>query len=190
MYPEYMGVIVQDVFHKTSPKTAAATYALAKSLEGAKGYTVLKPTPFFDTDQVAVTNATAKKYGLKTISDLNKAGNVKFGGFPECKTRRHVPPGLQEGVRPEERHLRAARGDLGLRRAGRGQGPRSRRVLDGSAAREAVEVHGPLRPEARDGLPERRTDRQDVGGNGARPEVHADGQRRVGEADACRRSSP
>src|SRR5438477_616353 len=87
MYPEYMGVIVQDVFHKTSPKTAAATYALAKQLEGAKGFTVLKPTPFFDTDQVAVTNATAKKYGLKVISDLNKAGNVKFGGFPECKTR-------------------------------------------------------------------------------------------------------
>ena len=93
MYPEYMGVIVQDVFHKTSPKTAAATYALAKSLEGAKGYTVLKPTPFFDTDQVAVTNATAKKYGLKMISDLNKAGNVKFGGFPECKTRATCLPG-------------------------------------------------------------------------------------------------
>ena len=50
-YPEYMGVIVQDVFHKTnSPKTAAATYKLAKSLEAAKGYTVLSPTPFYDTD--------------------------------------------------------------------------------------------------------------------------------------------
>ena len=95
MYPEYTGVIVQDVFHKTSPKTAAATYALAKSLEGAKGYTVLKPTPFFDTDQVAVTNATAKKYGLKVISDLNKAGNVKFGGFPECKTRSTCLPGYK-----------------------------------------------------------------------------------------------
>ena len=43
-YPEYTGVIVQDVFHKTnSPKTAAATYALAKKLEAAKGYTVLDP---------------------------------------------------------------------------------------------------------------------------------------------------
>ena len=51
MYPEYTGVIVQDVFHhKLSPKTAAATYKLAKQLEGAKGYTLLKPTPFFDTD--------------------------------------------------------------------------------------------------------------------------------------------
>ena len=87
-YPEYTGVIVQDVFHHAnSPKTAAATYALAKKLEGAKGYTVLNPTPFYDTDVLAVTNATAAKYGLKSIGDLKKAGSFKLGGFPECKTR-------------------------------------------------------------------------------------------------------
>jgi osmoprotectant transport system substrate-binding protein len=87
-YPEYTGVIVQDVFHhKTSPKTASATYKLAKKLEAAKGFSLLKPTPFYDTDVLAVTNATAKKYGLKSIGDLKKAGAFKLGGFPECKTR-------------------------------------------------------------------------------------------------------
>ena len=87
-YPEYTGVIVQDVFHKTnSPKTAAATYALAKSLEASKGFTLLNQTPFYDTDVLAVTNATAKKYGLKTIADLKKVGSFKLGGFPECQTR-------------------------------------------------------------------------------------------------------
>jgi osmoprotectant transport system substrate-binding protein len=87
-YPEYTGVIVQVVFHKkTSPKTALATWQLAKKLEAAKGYTVLNRTPFYDTDVVAVTNATAKKYGLKSIADLKKVGPFKFGGFPECKTR-------------------------------------------------------------------------------------------------------
>jgi osmoprotectant transport system substrate-binding protein len=87
-YPEYTGVIVQDVFHHASSgKTAAATWQLAKKLEAAKGYTVLKATPFFDTDVVAVTNVTAKKFGLKSIADLKKAGSFKFGGFPECKTR-------------------------------------------------------------------------------------------------------
>ena len=87
-YPEYTGVIVQDVFHHTnSPKTAAATYALAKQLEAAKGYTLLNPTPFYDTDVVAVTNATAAKYSLKSIAGLKKVGSFKFGGFPECKTR-------------------------------------------------------------------------------------------------------
>ncbi|HVW87832.1 MAG TPA: ABC transporter substrate-binding protein [Gaiellaceae bacterium] len=87
-YPEYTGVIVQDVFHhKTSPKTASATYKLAKKLEATKGFSLLKPTPFYDTDVLAVTNATAKKYGLKSIGDLKKAGAFKLGGFPECKTR-------------------------------------------------------------------------------------------------------
>ncbi len=87
-YPEYTGVIVQDVFgHKNSPKTASATYKLAKSLEAGKGYTLLNATPFYDTDVLAVTNATAKKYGLKTISDLKKVGAFKLGGFPECQTR-------------------------------------------------------------------------------------------------------
>jgi osmoprotectant transport system substrate-binding protein len=87
-YPEYTGVIVQVVFHRAkSPTTAKATYRLAKRLEAAKGYTVLNPTPFYDTDVVAVTNATAKKYGLKSIGDLKKAGAFKLGGFPECKTR-------------------------------------------------------------------------------------------------------
>ena len=87
-YPEYTGVIVQVVFHKTfSGATAAATTANARKLEAAKGFTVLNPTPFFDTDVVAVTNATAKKYGLKSISDLKKVGSFKFGGQPECQTR-------------------------------------------------------------------------------------------------------
>jgi osmoprotectant transport system substrate-binding protein len=87
-YPEYTGVIVQVVHHRTSsPSTAQATYLLAKRLEAANGLTVLKPTPFSDTDAVAVTNATAKKYGLKSIADLKKVGSFKFGAFPECKTR-------------------------------------------------------------------------------------------------------
>ena len=87
-YPEYTGVIVQVVFHHAkSPTTAKATYDLAKKLEAAKGYTLLKATPFYDTDVVVVTNAYAKKHGLKSIGDLKKAGAFKFGAYPECKTR-------------------------------------------------------------------------------------------------------
>jgi osmoprotectant transport system substrate-binding protein len=88
MYPEYTGVVVQVVYHRTlSPKTAAATYQLAKKLEAAKGITALPPTPFYDTDALAVTNATATKYGLKSIADLKKVGSFKLGGPPTCKTR-------------------------------------------------------------------------------------------------------
>jgi osmoprotectant transport system substrate-binding protein len=87
-YPEYTGVIVQDVFHHNfSGKTAAATTKLARTLEASKGFTVLNATPFYDTDVIAVTNATAKKYGLKSIGDLKKVGSYKFAAFPECQTR-------------------------------------------------------------------------------------------------------
>src|SRR5438477_3286790 len=87
-YPEYTGVIVQVVFHHNfSGNSAAATTKLARKLEAAKGFSVLNATPFYDTDVVAVTNATAKKYGLKSIADLKKAGAFKFAGFPECQTR-------------------------------------------------------------------------------------------------------
>jgi osmoprotectant transport system substrate-binding protein len=88
MYPEYTGVIVQDVFgRKNSPNTALKTYTLAKRLEAGKGFTLLAKTPFYDTDVLAVTNATARKYGLKSIGDLKKVGSFKLGGLPECKTR-------------------------------------------------------------------------------------------------------
>jgi osmoprotectant transport system substrate-binding protein len=87
-YPEYTGVIVQDVFHHTfSGNSAAATTNLARKLEAGKGYSVLQPTPFSDTDVIAVTNQTAKKYGLKSIGDLKKVGAFKFAAFPECQTR-------------------------------------------------------------------------------------------------------
>jgi len=87
-YPEYTGVIVQVVFHHNfSGSSAAATTKLARKLEAGKGFTVLNATPFYDTDVVAVTNATAKKYGLKSIADLKKVGSFKFAAFPECQTR-------------------------------------------------------------------------------------------------------
>jgi osmoprotectant transport system substrate-binding protein len=87
-YPEYTGVVVQVINHRTSsPSTAAATYQLAKTLEAKKGITALPPTPFSDTDALAVTNASAKKYGLKSVGDLKKAGAFKLGGPPTCKTR-------------------------------------------------------------------------------------------------------
>ena len=156
-YPEYTGVIVQDVFHHTtSPKTAAATYALAKQLEAAKGYTCSNPTPFSDTDVLAVTNATAKKYGLKTISDLKKVGAVQARRVPGVPDPQHLLPRLHEAVRAHEGDLQVRRQRLALRRARLGDGARGRRLLDRPAARGALEVHGAHGPEAHHGLPERR----------------------------------
>src|SRR5262249_23190971 len=60
-YPEYTGIIISVVFHKTvSPPSAAATFALAKKLEESKGFTLFAQTPFQDRDVLGVLTTTAK----------------------------------------------------------------------------------------------------------------------------------
>ena len=49
LYPEYTGIMLSVTFkRKTLPKTAAATYALAKRLYERRGQTLLRQTPFQD----------------------------------------------------------------------------------------------------------------------------------------------
>jgi osmoprotectant transport system substrate-binding protein len=87
LLPEYTGVIVLDLAKQTSPKTAAATYAAAKKFEETRGLTLLKPTPFYDTDSFGMLTATAQKYGVKTIGDMKKVKSFTFAGYPECDKR-------------------------------------------------------------------------------------------------------
>jgi osmoprotectant transport system substrate-binding protein len=86
-YPEYTGVIVLDLAKKASPKSAAATYAAAKKFEETRGLTLLKATPFYDTDSFGMLTATAHKFGVKTIGDMKKVKSFSFAGYPECQTR-------------------------------------------------------------------------------------------------------
>src|SRR4051812_47372299 len=96
VYPEYTGVIVQVVFHHAlSAKTAQATYALAKKLEQKRGFTLFNATPFYDTDAVAVTKATAAKYGIHSLGDLKKISGLKLAALPEFKTRNTGLVGLK-----------------------------------------------------------------------------------------------
>jgi osmoprotectant transport system substrate-binding protein len=91
-YPEYTGVIALDLAQKPSlqetfPKTAAATYSMAKQYEQKHGLTLLKPTPFVDSDTVTMLTSTAHKDHLTKISDLAKLPSFSYAGYPECKTR-------------------------------------------------------------------------------------------------------
>jgi osmoprotectant transport system substrate-binding protein len=96
VYPEYTGVIVQVVFHKAlSAKTAQATYQLAKKLQEKRGFTLFKPTPFYDTDAIAVTKATAAKLGVHSLADLKKVAGLKLAALPEFKTRNTGLVGLE-----------------------------------------------------------------------------------------------
>lgn len=100
LYPEYTGIMLSVTFKKkTLPKTAAATYKLAKRLYGKRGQTLLRQTPFQDRDVIAVTRATAKKYGLTTLGSLKKVPDLTIAGFPEWETRWTGPIGNRYGVK-------------------------------------------------------------------------------------------
>lgn len=92
MYPEYLGEIVTSVAGQQAPTSASDTYNKAKAFEESqRGSTVLLQTPFEDVDTVAVTTATAEKFGLQTVADLSKIGpggqGVKLAGPVEFSTR-------------------------------------------------------------------------------------------------------
>ena len=97
VYPEYIGEIVQTVFHQTKlPKTAHGWWSLAAKLDKKRGVTLLNATPFFDVDAIAVRKADASKYGLKTVADLKKVPNASVGARPEFKDREEGFKGMQD----------------------------------------------------------------------------------------------
>jgi osmoprotectant transport system substrate-binding protein len=99
MYPEYTGTMLSVTFGRTTvPKTAAATYALAKRLYERRGQTLLRQTPFEDKDVLTVTRATANRYGLRTIANLSKVPDLTITGFPEWDTRWRGPLDRLYGV--------------------------------------------------------------------------------------------
>jgi osmoprotectant transport system substrate-binding protein len=96
-YPEYTGVLVGDIAKQPLPKTAAATWAAAKKFEsGKRNATILKMTPFSNSDSFGLLTKTAKKLGVKTIPDMKKVKSFTFAGFPECRTRSTCLVGLQK----------------------------------------------------------------------------------------------
>jgi osmoprotectant transport system substrate-binding protein len=88
MYPEYTGVIVQEIAHDRSlPRTARRTYALAKSFQAGRGFSILAPTPGQDVLANAVRPAFARRHHLKTTADLRDIGSFTYGGPSENRTR-------------------------------------------------------------------------------------------------------
>ncbi len=97
MYPEYTGVIVQDLEHKSNlPSTAAQTYADAKAFEEKRGFTLLNQTPFEDRDALATLKTYATQHGLKSNADLKKVGHFTLGAPPEFRTRYTGVIGLEK----------------------------------------------------------------------------------------------
>jgi osmoprotectant transport system substrate-binding protein len=129
-YPEYTGTALLSFFKTKAadlPKDPQAAYQLAKADFEKQGLTAFPPTPFTDSNEVAVTQKTATKLGLKNISDLSKvASTLTLYGTPECRQRMDCLLGLEKiyglkfkkfvPVAPDQRHevLASGRADVSI----------------------------------------------------------------------------
>ncbi len=97
LVPEYSGSALDFVAGVgSSSSDVRATHAALASAMAARGVTVLDPAPAQDENGFAVTAATAKRYGLRTLSDLAPvASELVFGGPPECAQRQLCLLGLR-----------------------------------------------------------------------------------------------
>jgi len=107
LYPEYTSTGLLTVLKKAPIADPAQILATVKSeYEKQFKLTWLTPSPFNDTNGLAVTQATADKYGIKTYSDLAaKAAELRFGGPAEFAEREDGIKGLAKtygGFVPKE----------------------------------------------------------------------------------------
>ncbi len=97
----YIGYAATDLEYynnaagEASGDVTATTAKLNSHLQPL-GLQALAPSSAVDQNAFAVTNATATKYTLKTLSDLAPvSGQLVLGAGPECPQRPFCAPGLQ-----------------------------------------------------------------------------------------------
>jgi osmoprotectant transport system substrate-binding protein len=94
--PEYNGTLLTVEVDKTSTAKSTADVDAALAAKLPSSLTVLSPAPAEDSDSITVTQATAAKYKLKSISDLSSvAAQFVLGGPSEFKTRTDGVIGLK-----------------------------------------------------------------------------------------------
>jgi osmoprotectant transport system substrate-binding protein len=107
LVPDYIGSLSQQLntdqngpkANTTSPVASSdltATAANATRLAAKAGLVVLTPSPAADQNGYGVSQATATKDHLTSLSQISAySSSWVFGGPPECQTRPDCLPGLQ-----------------------------------------------------------------------------------------------
>jgi osmoprotectant transport system substrate-binding protein len=94
--PEYNGALLTTSVDTKSTAASTAQVNAALTAKLPSSVEILNSAPAQDKDSVTVTQATATRYHLTSISDLGPvAKNFVMGGPPEFKTRHDGIPGLQ-----------------------------------------------------------------------------------------------
>jgi osmoprotectant transport system substrate-binding protein len=100
-YPEYTGTALLSFFNTPTDELEGVdsqkAYEMVKADFAKEGIDALPPTPFTNSNEVAVTGDTAQKLGLKSISDLKgKSQDLTLYGTPECRQRKDCLLGLEQ----------------------------------------------------------------------------------------------
>jgi glycine betaine/choline ABC-type transport system substrate-binding protein len=99
-YPEYASTALTSFFGlepEEVPSDATEAWEKANGEFEKEGLTAFEPTPFASANAVGTTTATAKKYGLKTVSDLEGVSEkLSLYGSPECRQRIDCLAGLEK----------------------------------------------------------------------------------------------
>jgi osmoprotectant transport system substrate-binding protein len=99
-YPEYTGTALLSFFGKRAdqlPMDPQRAFEQARAGFARDGFVAFPPTPFTDSNEVAVTRPTADRLHLRNISDLaGKARRLVLAGPPECRHRLDCLLGLEQ----------------------------------------------------------------------------------------------
>lgn len=99
MYPGYAATDLEyynNSANQASPNLNATVNRL-RAVLAPKGLTALEPSPAIDINAFAVTKATAQRFNLQKLSDLQPvSGQLVLGGPPECPERPFCLQGLQQ----------------------------------------------------------------------------------------------
>jgi osmoprotectant transport system substrate-binding protein len=99
-YPEYVSTALTSFFGKEPeevPADGTEAYEAAKAEFEKEDLTAFPPTPFASENAVGTTVATAEKYDLETISDLDGVSEeLTLFGSPECRQRIDCLAGLEK----------------------------------------------------------------------------------------------
>jgi len=106
VYPEYTGTGLTAILHDEPKGDARAVFGrVSREFEARWGVHWLPPLGFENTYAIAVRRETARRYGLRTLSDLARASpNLTAGFTPDFIGRPDGLPGLTRayGLHPRE----------------------------------------------------------------------------------------
>jgi glycine betaine/choline ABC-type transport system substrate-binding protein len=119
-YPEYTSTALGSFFHVPAsriPSNATRAYRQARAALAREGIVAFAPTPFADSNAVGTLTTTARRLGLKDVSDLTgKSRSLVLAGSPECRVRSDCLAGLERDYGLRFRRFRPMA--IGLRYAG------------------------------------------------------------------------